>query len=268
MRGVTKMQIKSIKTLAQFKYSNSTGNTSVFDINTSIITLNKTTTGTESCNAYHRMCAVNPSDVYEIAVLARKISGANGVLSVTETGGTNGPSALNAYNYVEISSNALQWYKLRTTVRALNAHSPTSPIMLTVLAGYNSLVTGAGSIEILDFHVKQIESFDVAPRIAFTGSIRLNNGAVWVNAGYYKHSIEVDIQSNSIRVTTSPKVAAQAENALPLVVSQEVTNLGLSLKQTASDGLTGVVTFKVYNSANTEVNLSTTIADFNVIAVY
>ena len=88
MRGVTKMQIMSIKTLAQFKYSNSTGNTSVFDINTSIITLNKTTTGTESCNAYHRVCAVNPSDVYEIAVLARKISGANGVLSVTETGGT------------------------------------------------------------------------------------------------------------------------------------------------------------------------------------
>lgn len=262
------MQIKSIKTLAQFKHVTAAGNTAIYDDTAKRITLTKTTTATENCYTNIKLCAVNPSDVYEIAILARKISGAAAVLSVAETGGTNASSTANSYNYVEISSGELQWYTLRTTVRSLNAHSPTSPIVLTLIAGYNDLVSGSGSIEILDFKLKLAESSDIVPRVAFMGNIRLNNGAVWVNAGMVKHSLDVSVSSNSIIVSSAFRVASTTENALPLIITQEITNLGLHLKQVSVDGLLGTVTFKVYNNANAEVNLSSTIADFNVIAAY
>ena len=262
------MQIKSLKSLSQFKFVTAPGNTATYNDTVKSITLTKTTSASENCYANLKLCAINPSDVYEISILARKVSGASGVLSVAETGGTNGPSTANSYNYVEISSGELQWYTLRTTVRSLNAHSPTSPIVLTLIAGYNDLVSGSGSIEILDFKLKLVESSDIAPRIAFMGNIRLNNGTVWVNAGMSKHSLDVSVTDNSIVVTSAPKVASTTENAMPLILTQEITNLGLHLKQVSVDGLLGTVTFKVYNNSNAEVNLSSTIADFNVIAAY
>ena len=262
------MQIKSTKTLAQFQNVLTAGNTGVFDSNLSKITLNKTTANTENCYTQYKLNAVNPSDVYEIAILARKISGANAVFSVLEHGGVN-PSAVNSYNYVDIYSEDLRWYRIKTTVKTHNAHTNLSPINLSILCGFNNLTTGAGQVEILDFKINQVESSNIFPRMAFGGCLKLVGGALQIESSVYAFSMNnLSIQDNSIVLTDAPRIAEDSYQTSPLILTHEITNYGLLLKQVSYDTFGGVIFFKIYDRDNNEVDLSALSATFNLIALY